>query len=86
MCKTSLFSSLSSQFGHMMKKGGKNHMEKMSILFLACILAGFALIKVTEYDNVLTSLHSVFTLVGAITIIVFSFVLIFKGILALLGK
>ncbi|MCC3358630.1 hypothetical protein [Bacillus sp. REN16] len=61
-------------------------MDKFVLLFVACILAGFALIKVTAYDTVLTSLHSVFTLVGAITIIVFSFVLIFKGILALLGK
>lgn len=61
-------------------------MDKYVFLFLACILAGFALIKVTAYDTVLVSLHSVFTLVGAITIIVFSFVLIFKGILALLGK
>ncbi|MEH7386047.1 hypothetical protein V7147_11630 [Bacillus sp. JJ1521] len=61
-------------------------MDKYVFLFLACILAGFALIKVTAYDTVLVGLHSVFTLVGAITIIVFSFVLIFKGILALLGK
>jgi len=67
-------------------KEGKIDVERVAILFLACILAGFALIKVTEYDTVLTSLHSVFTLVGAITIIVFSFVLIFKGILALVGK
>ncbi|MEH7226282.1 hypothetical protein V7112_20920 [Bacillus sp. JJ1566] len=61
-------------------------MDKFVFLFVACILAGFALIRVTAYDTVLVSLHSVFTLVGAITIIVFSFVLIFKGILALLGK
>lgn len=61
-------------------------MDKLAILFLACILAGFALIKVTEYDTLLTSLHSVFSLVGALTMIVFSFVLIFKGIIALLGK
>ncbi|WP_449539604.1 hypothetical protein [Ferdinandcohnia sp. Marseille-Q9671] len=61
-------------------------MDKFVFLFLACILAGFALIRVTAYDTVLTSLHTVFTLVGVISIIVFSFVLIFKGILALLGK
>ncbi|MFS0824030.1 hypothetical protein E1I69_08165 [Bacillus timonensis] len=61
-------------------------MDKFVFLFVACILAGFALIKVTAYDTVLGSLHSVFILVGVLTIIVFSFVLIFKGILALLGK
>ncbi|MEH7380682.1 hypothetical protein V7138_09405 [Bacillus sp. JJ1533] len=61
-------------------------MDKYIFLFVACILAGFALIRVTAYDTVLVSLHSVFNLVGAVTIIVFSFVLIFKGILALLGK
>ncbi|WP_453990287.1 hypothetical protein [Bacillus nitroreducens] len=61
-------------------------MDKLSILFLACILAGFALIKVTEYDSILNSLHPVFNVVGVLTIIVFSFVLIFKGILALIGK
>lgn len=61
-------------------------LDKLSILFLACILAGFALIKVTEYDSILNSLHPVFNVVGVLTIIVFSFVLIFKGILALIGK
>ncbi|MFS0861845.1 hypothetical protein [Fredinandcohnia sp. 179-A 10B2 NHS] len=61
-------------------------MDKFIFLFLACILAGFALIKVTAYDTFLTSLHTVFLLVGVVTIIVFSFVIIFKGILALLGK
>ncbi|MEH7238220.1 hypothetical protein [Bacillus sp. JJ1562] len=61
-------------------------MDKFVFLFVACILAGFALIRVTAYDTVLVSLHPVLTLVGVITIFVFSFVLIFRGILALLGK
>ncbi|MFT4412317.1 hypothetical protein ACLM5H_00520 [Fredinandcohnia humi] len=61
-------------------------MDKIIFLFVACIFAGFALLLVSAYDTFLTSLHSIFNLVGVVTIIIFSFVLIFKGILALLGK
>lgn len=61
-------------------------MDKIAFLFLACILAGFALIKLPLAGTVLVSLQPVTSLIGILAIFVFSIVLIFKGIIALLGK
>mgnify|MGYP001289010611 CR=1 FL=1 len=61
-------------------------MDRLIFLFLACILAGFALIKVTQYDTLFVSLHTLLTIIGVLSVIVFSVVLIIKGVLALIGK
>jgi hypothetical protein len=53
---------------------------------LAGILAGFALIKVPLAGTFLASLSPITTLIGILAIVVFSLFLIFKGLMALLGK
>jgi hypothetical protein len=66
-------------------KGGIS-MNHSAFLFLACILAGFALIKLPLAGSPLAALEPITFLIGILAILVFSFVLIFKGILALVGK
>jgi hypothetical protein len=60
-------------------------MDKLVLLFLA-VLAGFALIKVPLAGTVLAGIAPITSLIGVLAVLVFSLVLIFKGILALLGK
>jgi hypothetical protein len=66
-------------------KGGKS-MDKFVFLFLACILAGFALINVPLAGSPLASIQPITSFIGILAILVFSLVLILKGILALVGK
>jgi hypothetical protein len=66
-------------------KGGRS-MDKFVFLFLACILAGFALIKLPLAGSPLASIEPITFFIGILTILVFSLVLIFKGIMALAGK
>jgi hypothetical protein len=61
-------------------------MEKSYLLMLACILAGFALIRVPLGGTFLASLSPITSLIGILAIVVFSLFLIFKGVMALLGK
>jgi len=60
-------------------------MDRIIFLYLACILAGFALLKV-PFIYVISSLEPVISLIAVIAIIVFSFLILFKGVLALLGR
>ncbi|MDL4842317.1 hypothetical protein [Aquibacillus rhizosphaerae] len=59
-------------------------MNGFSILYLGCILAGFALIKV-PLQGMLAPLEPLAFLVGVLAILLFSCVLIFNGLVALLG-
>jgi hypothetical protein len=61
-------------------------MGSATFLYLACILAGFALIKVPLYDTFLYSLKEFIFVIGVITVLLFSFVLIYLGVMTLLGK
>ncbi|MBA2875429.1 hypothetical protein [Thermaerobacillus caldiproteolyticus] len=61
-------------------------MDNFVFLYLACILAGFALINLPLAGSLLAGIKPVTSLIGILTILVFSLVLIFKGIIALVGK
>jgi hypothetical protein len=64
-------------------KGGIN-MDRLVLLFLA-VLAGFALIRL-PLAGALAGIEPITSLIGILAVLVFSLVIIFKGILALIGK
>ncbi|MGM7720986.1 hypothetical protein [uncultured Metabacillus sp.] len=55
-------------------------MNSWIFLYLAAILSGFALIKVPLAGTFLASIAPFTTVVGVLTVLVFSAVLIYKGI------
>ena len=55
-------------------------MNSWIFLFLACILSGFALIEVPLTDTFLASLSPFTTVVGILTVLIFSLILIYKGV------
>jgi hypothetical protein len=59
--------------------------DRHPFLFLACIIAGFALIKV-PLSGFLDPLGQLVMFLGELTVLFFSFVLIFQGILFVFGK
>ncbi|KAB2337688.1 hypothetical protein F7731_08835 [Cytobacillus depressus] len=61
-------------------------MNPLVILYLACVLAGIALIKVPVSAVITAGIASFFSIVGGIAIIVFSLALLYLGIKALIGK
>ncbi|WP_042356578.1 hypothetical protein [Bacillus rubiinfantis] len=60
-------------------------MNQTAVLFLACILAGFALLKMPAV-SFLASLSSLFHVVGALAILVFSVAILYLGVKALFSK
>jgi hypothetical protein len=65
---------------------GERSMDKFVFLFLACILAGFALINLPLAGSPLAGIQPITSLIGIVAVLVFSLILIFKGIMALAGK
>lgn len=61
-------------------------MDRFILLMLGSILAGFALLRVPLAGTFLASLEPITTLIGILAIVVFSLFLLFKGLMALLGK
>lgn len=61
-------------------------MDRFIFLMLACILAGFALLRVPLSGTFLASIEPITKIIGILAIVIFSLVLIFKGLVALLGK
>ena len=61
-------------------------MDRFILLMLASILAGFALLKVPLSGTFLAGLEPISNLTGILTVVVFSLVLIYKGLMTLLGK
>ncbi|NEU32245.1 hypothetical protein GN156_15960 [bacterium LRH843] len=61
-------------------------MNHFILLMLASILAGFALVKVPVAGTFLASLSPFIVTLGALAVVVFSLILIFKGIMALINK
>jgi hypothetical protein len=55
-------------------------------LFLACILAGFALTKLPSNLSFLSDLGNLFNIIGALSMIVFSFALLYQGVKGLIKK
>ena len=61
-------------------------MDNRIFLFLATILSGFALIKVNLEETFLSALTPYFNILGILTVLVFSLVLIYKGVRSLFSK
>lgn len=61
-------------------------MDNRIFLFLATILSGFAIIKVPLTDTFLESISPFTTIVGILTVLVFSLVIIYKGVRNLFSK
>ncbi|AMQ05926.1 MULTISPECIES: hypothetical protein [Sporosarcina] len=61
-------------------------MDRFILLMLASILAGFALLKVPLSDTFLAGLEPITNLIGILAIVIFSLVLMYKGLMALLGR
>jgi hypothetical protein len=61
-------------------------MDRLVLLYLACVLAGFALIELPLAGTALASIAPVTFYIGILSVLVFSLILIFKGISALVGK
>ena len=61
-------------------------MHSSALLYLACILAGFALMKVPTTAVITAGIASFFHILGVIAIIVFSLALLYLGVKALIGK
>ncbi|MEH6956205.1 hypothetical protein [Neobacillus drentensis] len=61
-------------------------MDNRIFLFLATILSGFALIRVPLDDSFLESISPVTDIIGILTILIFSLVLIYKGVKSLFTK
>ncbi|MRH41735.1 hypothetical protein GH741_03490 [Aquibacillus halophilus] len=60
-------------------------MSSYPILYLACILAGFALIRV-PLQGFLAPLEPLTFIVGVLSILLFSCVIIVDGVMSLIGK
>ncbi|MGE8205779.1 hypothetical protein ACQKP0_14580 [Heyndrickxia sp. NPDC080065] len=58
----------------------------MVLLFLAAIVAGFALLGLSLLGVVTATLATVLEFIGAAAVVVFAIVLIVKAIMALFGK
>lgn len=61
-------------------------MDNRIFLFLATILSGFALIKVPLADTFLASISPFTTILGILTVLVFSLVLIYKAVSSFFSK
>ncbi|TKC18886.1 hypothetical protein [Robertmurraya kyonggiensis] len=61
-------------------------MDRFILLLLAGILAGFALLRVPLAGTFLASIAPVTNVIGILAILVFSLFLIYKGVMAILGK
>jgi hypothetical protein len=61
-------------------------MDRMILVFLASILAGFALINVPLGGTFLAGLAPFTTIIGVLAVVVFSLVLIYHGLKALFSK
>ncbi|SDM91992.1 hypothetical protein [Bacillus sp. OK048] len=60
-------------------------LDRSPFLYLSCIIAGFALLKV-PLTGFFTPLSPLVVLIGILAILLFSFVLIIQGLLSLAGK
>ncbi|MEH7378756.1 MULTISPECIES: hypothetical protein [Bacillaceae] len=61
-------------------------MDNRIFLLLATILSGFALIRVPLADSFLESVSPITDIIGILTVLIFSLVLIYKGVRSLFSK
>ncbi|MCA0149312.1 MULTISPECIES: hypothetical protein [Bacillaceae] len=61
-------------------------MDRFILLLVAGILSGFALLRAPLNGTFLESVSPVTDIIGILAILVFSLFLIYKGIMAMLGK
>ncbi|WP_170007282.1 hypothetical protein [Bacillus fonticola] len=61
-------------------------MHRDIVLYLAAILSGFALIRVSLAGTPLASLDSIFALIGVLGVLVFSVVILFKAVMHLFHR
>jgi hypothetical protein len=61
-------------------------MDRSILLMLASIIAGFSLLKVPLSGTFLSGIEPVTDIIGILTVVVFSLILIYKGLWSLLGK
>ncbi|WP_251552172.1 hypothetical protein [Neobacillus muris] len=63
-----------------------NLFNYQALLYLACILAGFALIEVATTVGFLASLSTILVIIGAVAILIFVAALLYLGFRALLQR
>ncbi|MFB4167924.1 hypothetical protein [Virgibacillus sp. JSM 102003] len=61
-------------------------MHQTVLLYLACILAGFALANVPTSSVITAGIATFFQIIGGIAVIVFSLAILYLGVKALLDK
>jgi hypothetical protein len=61
-------------------------MDRLILLMLAGIIAGFVLVRAPLSGSFLVSVEPITSTIGILAILVFSLYLIYKGIMAILGK
>ncbi|MFD2924496.1 hypothetical protein [Halobacillus naozhouensis] len=61
-------------------------MYQLALLYLACILAGFALANLPTSSVITAGIVSFFNIIGGIAIIVFALALLYLGVKALINK
>jgi hypothetical protein len=60
--------------------------DSLIFLYLACILAGFAILKIATTAAILYSLKPILIIIAVIVILLFAFMIIYKGLKALMKK
>lgn len=60
--------------------------DSLLFLYLACILAGFAIIKISTTAAILVSLKPILVIIAVIVILLFAFLIIWKGLKTLMKK
>ena len=61
-------------------------MDRLILLMLAGIIAGFVLVKAPLSSSFLASIEPITSTIGILAILVFSLYLIYKGLMAILGS
>ncbi|NHM31803.1 hypothetical protein [Neobacillus terrae] len=61
-------------------------MNQLAYLYLACILAGLALLKVAGGIGLVSGLGHLISIIAIVAVVVFAFAILYLGIRALLKK
>ncbi len=61
-------------------------MNPLALLYLACILAGYALANLPTSALITAEIANVFTIIGGLVMVVFAVALIYLGVKEMLGK
>ncbi|MCM3639309.1 hypothetical protein M3152_16535 [Sporosarcina luteola] len=61
-------------------------MDRSILLIIGCILAGFALLKAPLSSTFLAGIEPITNIIGILAILLFSLLLLYKGLMSLVGK